>query len=64
MSKDEKPKTINDADLDITGGVYVQEVPSGVKAKRNGNGILFFDEGDAIKKPKTGWAVFEPNNER
>ena len=63
MSED-KPRLIDDDDLDVTGGVYVQEVPSGAKARRKPDGILFFDEADAVKQPESGWAVFEPNNER
>lgn len=63
MTDRKKPETLADIDLEISGGVYVQEVPSGVFAPRTRNAVLFFDEADGVKQPTPKRTVFEPNDE-
>ncbi len=63
MAASDAPETIADADLDVSGGVYVQEVPSGVVTPNARNAVLFFDEADAVKQPTARKTVFEPNDE-
>ncbi len=58
-----QPEMLADADLEISGGVYVQEVPSGVVAPGKRNAVLLFDEADGVKQPTPKRAVFEPNDE-
>lgn len=64
MTDQKEPETLDDANLDAAGGVYVQEVPSSARPGRNAGVVLFFDEADGIKQPENRWAVFEPNGER
>ena len=63
MAASDAPEAIKDADLDVSGGVYVQEVPSGVVAPNSRSAVLFFDEADAVKRPPARKTVFEPNDE-
>ena len=65
MTHQQSPETLDDMDLELAGGVYIQEIPSGAKDRRAGHGMLLAGWDDAaVDRPETGWAVFEPNNER
>ncbi len=48
-----KPEQLADTDLDIAAGVYVQEIPSGVRRTQNDldNGRLVAEIGVAPTKP-------------